>query len=75
MFGGIVRRSPFPVSSSFWCVPQVAVEVTVDAGAHMEGILLVHTAVLFKTLSSLNGRVLAQTACDLQIAAISQPVA
>ena len=31
------------------------------------------TAVLFKTASSLNGRVLNQTACDLQMATIVQP--
>jgi hypothetical protein len=54
----------------FW---QVAGAVTVGEGAHMEGILLVKTAVLFKTGSSLNGRVLAQTACDLQVATITQP--
>jgi hypothetical protein len=54
----------------FW---QVAGKIEVDAGAHMEGILLVKTAVLFKTGSSLNGRVLAQTACDLQSAMITQP--
>jgi hypothetical protein len=42
----------------FW---QVAEEVEVDAGAHMEGIILAQTSVLFETGSSLNGgRVLAQ---------------
>jgi hypothetical protein len=56
----------------FW---QVSGKVTVGAGAHMEGILLVKTAVLFQTGSSLNGRVLAQTACDLQSATITQPIA
>jgi hypothetical protein len=54
----------------FW---QVAGFVEVEAGAHMEGILLVKTHVLFKTGSSLNGRILAQTACDLQMATITQP--
>jgi hypothetical protein len=53
----------------FWQVPG---EVTVEAGAHMEGILLVKTAALFVTGSSLKGRVLAQTACDLQKATITQ---
>jgi hypothetical protein len=52
----------------FW---QVAGAVTVGAGAHMEGILLVKTDVLFETGSSLSGRVLAQTACNLQKATIS----
>jgi hypothetical protein len=45
----------------FW---QVAGNVKVMAGSHMEGILLVKTDVLFMTGSSLNGRVLAQTACN-----------
>jgi hypothetical protein len=53
----------------FW---QVAGEVNVGAGAEMEGILLVKTAVTFKTGSSLNGRILAQTACNLQMATINQ---
>jgi hypothetical protein len=51
----------------FW---QVAGAVIVDAGAHMEGILLVKTAATFKTGASLNGRILAQTACTLQMATI-----
>jgi hypothetical protein len=54
----------------FW---QVAGQVQVGAGAHMEGILLVKTEVLFETSSSLNGRVLAQTACNLQKATITKP--
>jgi hypothetical protein len=52
----------------FW---QVAGYVTVGAGAHMEGVLLVKTAVTFETGSSLDGRVLAQTACNLQSATIT----
>jgi hypothetical protein len=52
----------------FW---QVAQEVAVGAGAHLEGIILAKTSVLFETGSSLNGRVLSQTACDLQKATIS----
>jgi hypothetical protein len=51
----------------FW---QVAGQVTVHAGAHMEGVLLVKTAVTFNTGSSLNGRILAQTAVTLQSATI-----
>jgi hypothetical protein len=54
----------------FW---QVAGKVLVGAGAHMEGILLVKTNILFETESSMNGRVLAQTRCDLQKATITQP--
>ena len=54
----------------FW---QVAGKVVVGQGAHMEGILLVKTDVLFVAGSSLNGRVLTQTACNLQMATITQP--
>jgi hypothetical protein len=54
----------------FW---QVADEVLVGKGAHLQGILLAQTSVLFETGSSLNGRVLAQTACDLQVATITEP--
>jgi hypothetical protein len=52
----------------FW---QVSGKVTVGTDAQMKGILLVKTDVLFKTGSSLSGRVLAQTACNLQKATIS----
>jgi hypothetical protein len=51
----------------FW---QVAGKVVVSAGAHMEGIILAKTAVMFQTGSSLNGRVFSQTACNLQKATI-----
>jgi hypothetical protein len=54
----------------FW---QLAGHVEVGVGAHMEGIILSKTAVLFGTGSSLNGRILAQTACTLQMATITQP--
>jgi hypothetical protein len=54
----------------FW---QVAGNVAIDTGAHMEGIILCKTDVLFNTGSSLNGRILAQTACALQMATITSP--
>jgi hypothetical protein len=54
----------------FW---QVGGHVQVGAGAHLEGILLAKTAVTFITGSSLNGRILAQTAVALQMATITQP--
>jgi hypothetical protein len=54
----------------FW---QVAGEVTVGAGAHMEGILLAKAAVTFVTGSSLNGRILSQTRVNLQMATITEP--
>jgi hypothetical protein len=54
----------------FWAVAGL---VEVGAGAHMEGVLLVKTGVTFVTGSSLNGRILAQTACTLQMATIVEP--
>jgi hypothetical protein len=54
----------------FW---QVSGFVTMAPGAHAEGILLVKTRVDFLAGSSLNGRVLSQTACNLQLATITQP--
>jgi hypothetical protein len=56
----------------FW---QIAGSVDIGDYAHMEGILLVKTAILFKTGSSLNGRALSQTACDIRVATITQPSA
>jgi hypothetical protein len=47
----------------FW---QISGDVGVGEYAHMEGIILVFTDILFETGSSLSGRVLAQTACALQ---------
>jgi len=54
----------------FW---QVADAVRVGSSAEMQGILLAKTSVEFVTGSSLTGRVLAQTACTLQKATITQP--
>jgi hypothetical protein len=54
----------------FW---QISGNVEVGAGAHLEGILLVKTDVTFITESSLIGRVLTQTACNLQKAIIDDP--
>jgi hypothetical protein len=54
----------------FW---QVAGAVTVEAGAILHGVVLVKQDAFFKTESILNGRVLAQTACNIQQATIVQP--
>jgi hypothetical protein len=54
----------------FW---QVAGNVVVGAGASLKGILLVKTDVTFDTESSLSGRVLAQTSCDLRVATMTGP--
>ena len=53
----------------FW---QVGGYVWVGAGAHMEGIILAKTQADFLTGSSLNGRILTQTACNLQSATITE---
>jgi hypothetical protein len=53
----------------FW---QVAGNVAISARAHMEGIILCKTDVVFETGSSLNGSVYAQTAVNLQMATITQ---
>jgi hypothetical protein len=54
----------------FW---QVAGQVVVGASADMQGVLLVKTDVTFQTGSSLSGRVLAQTRCNLQVATVAAP--
>jgi hypothetical protein len=53
----------------FW---QVAGAVSVRTTAVMQGIILAKTNVVFETGSSLTGRILAQTACTLQMATITQ---
>jgi hypothetical protein len=63
----VILQGGAKAKNIFW---QVAGQVTVGAGAHLEGVLLVKTAVTFKTGSSLDGRVLSQTACNLQMATI-----
>ena len=54
----------------FWAVSET---VSVGAGAHMKGIILAKTNVAFITRSSLEGRVLAQTACTLESTTITAP--
>jgi hypothetical protein len=54
----------------FW---QVALDVNVGAGAQMKGVILAKTAVTFENGSTLDGRILTQTACVLQDATIVQP--
>ncbi|CAE8650135.1 unnamed protein product, partial [Polarella glacialis] len=53
---------------------QVAGYVEVEAGAHMEGILLVKTAAHFRTGSSLTGRILAQTAVTIQSSTVKSRI-
>jgi hypothetical protein len=54
----------------FW---QVAKQVEVGASAVLNGIVLVKTDAVFKDSSTLKGRVLAQTACNIRVATIVAP--
>jgi hypothetical protein len=52
---------------------QVAGNVAIGANAHIEGIILCKTDILLVTGASINGRLLAQTAVNLQIATVTEP--
>jgi hypothetical protein len=65
----VILKNGALAKNIFW---QVAGYVDVGVGAHMEGIILGKTAVTFKTGSSLNGRILAQTRCNLDQATIAE---
>jgi hypothetical protein len=52
---------------------QVAGYVDAGVGSHLEGIFLVKTHAAFKSGSSINGRILAQTACTLDQVTVTEP--
>jgi hypothetical protein len=54
----------------FW---QVGGDVTVGTTAHLEGVVLGKTLIAMNTGSSVNGRLLAQTAVTLQMSTVTQP--
>jgi len=54
----------------FW---QVAGNVALGTGSHMEGILLCKTDVSLLTRATMNGRILSQTAAVLQKATVTEP--
>lgn len=54
----------------FW---QVSGAVTIGAGTHFEGIILGQTGITFGNLSSINGRLLAQSAVVLDMTTITVP--
>ncbi|OIR05617.1 hypothetical protein GALL_123610 [mine drainage metagenome] len=54
----------------FW---QVSGAVTIGAGSHFAGIILGQTSITFNNLSSINGRLLAQTAVVLDATTVTQP--
>jgi hypothetical protein len=66
----VVLSNGASADNIFW---QVAGNVVVGAGADMQGVLLVKTDVTFKTGSSLSGRVLAQTRCNLDMTTVAAP--
>jgi hypothetical protein len=67
----VVLEGSVLAENIFW---QVAGAVSIGAGSHLKGILLAATSAVFITGSSLEGRVLAQTAVALQTATITQPM-
>jgi len=54
----------------FW---QVAGAVTIGANTHFEGIILGNTSITFGHLASIHGRLLAQTAVNLDATTVTQP--
>lgn len=54
----------------FW---QVADVVTIGANSHFEGIILAQTSITFGNLSSINGRLLAQSAANLDATTVTVP--
>ena len=52
---------------------QVSGAVTIGAGTHFEGIILGQTGITFGNLSSINGRLLAQTAVVLDATTVTAP--
>ena len=54
----------------FW---QVSGAVTIGANTHFEGIILAQTSITFGNLASINGRLLAQTAVNLDATTVTQP--
>jgi hypothetical protein len=64
MTGGALAKNVF------W---QVAGAVTIGANTHFEGIILGQTGINFGNLSSINGRLLAQTAVVLDATTVTAP--
>jgi hypothetical protein len=54
----------------FW---QVAGAVTIGANTHFEGVILGQTSITFGNLSSINGRLLAQSAVVLDATTVTVP--
>jgi len=65
----ILTGGAFP-QNIFW---QAAGVVAIGTTAHMEGVILSHTAITLNTGASANSRLLAQTAVTLKSNAVTQP--
>jgi outer membrane murein-binding lipoprotein Lpp len=63
----VILQGGVQASNVYW---QVAGNVEIGTTAHIEGIILCKTDVTFKTLSTLNGRILCQTFAALQMVTI-----
>jgi hypothetical protein len=61
-----VRKDPR--GSFFFCTP-----LTIGANTHFEGIILGQTGITFGNLSSINGRLLAQSAVALDATTVTVP--
>jgi hypothetical protein len=70
MMDSTVTLEGVNAANIFW---QVAGTVNVGKNAIMKGVILAKTAVTFENGSTLDGRILTQTACVLQEATITQP--
>jgi hypothetical protein len=66
----VVLTNGAKAENIFW---QVAGAVEVGFDAHLEGVFLVKTKMVFMNGSSLNGRALAQTAVTMDNTTITQP--
>ena len=66
----VILQSGALPKNIFW---QVAGNVALGTGSHMEGILLCKTDVSLLTRASMNGRILSQTAAVLQKATVTEP--
>jgi hypothetical protein len=66
----VILEGGVQAKNIFWVA---AMTVAVQARAHVEGIIYTYTDVTFVTGSSINGRIFAQTAVNLQMSTVAEP--
>jgi hypothetical protein len=66
----IILQGGVQAKNIFW---QTSGAVTIGTGSHFEGIILGKTGINFQTGSTINGRMLAQTAVTLQMNTVTKP--